>query len=79
MEDYETMLNIYHTHIGREIDTIKEHKYIYETDEHPMHPDLYISLCQVNGFNYRNGKDYSSYLKRWSKRYKQNKNLNGEV
>ena len=38
---------------------------IYESDTHPMHPNLFYQLSSVSGFNNLNGKTYQIYLNNW--------------
>ena len=41
---------------------------IHETNNHPMHPDVFFSLSNVSGFNKCNGYNYYEYVLNWNKR-----------
>lgn len=41
----------------------------FESDTHPMSPNLYFQLCSVRGFQKLNGKDYPTYLAGWKERF----------
>ena len=37
----------------------------YETQNHPMHPNLFYQLSMVIGFNKLNGANYTEYIDNW--------------
>lgn len=41
-----------------------------ETDEKPMHPNLFYNLCSVHAFNRLNGYSYQEYIDKWKIRRK---------
>lgn len=43
---------------------------IYETNNQPMHPNMYYQLANVSGFCDLNGNTYSQYLENWKSRSK---------
>lgn len=37
----------------------------FESDTHPMHPNLFHQLSMVVGFNKINGRTYQKYVTKW--------------
>ncbi len=44
----------------------------YETQNYPMHPNLFYQLSMVIGFNKLNGANYTEYINNWLIRYNKN-------
>ena len=42
----------------------------FETEEHPMCPNLFYQLSNVIGFNKLNGRTYPEYIDRWLEKRK---------
>lgn len=47
---------------------IKKNGSLHESDKYPMHPDIFIKLSNVIGFNKLNGYSYEDYISKWKER-----------
>jgi len=45
---------------------------LYESTDHPMHPNFFFQLSKVRNFNELNGYTYAEYLEKWKERCQQN-------
>jgi len=58
--------------IWNKLDVPKNSNIEFETNNRPMHPNMFFHLSSVSGFNNMNGHTYEEYVVSWKTRCKKN-------